>query len=564
MLLTAVPLWSAAAELEIGRRIYEDGVLSSGAPVVGMRKGGAPLSGKVAACANCHRRSGMGGAEGDLRIPPITGKHLFDAGTGKRGKAARAPYTDATLAHAIGRAETGTGAAMSVMMPRYALDESEMGGLIAYLKQLSSQLSPGVGVDVVRFATVIAPGVEPDRRQALADTMRSVVAQENAAIRLGRRYVTADGAMPLGSGRRWTLDVWELQGPPDTWGAQLDAWYRRQPVFALVSGVSNGTWEPVHDFCERERVPCWFPSVALPPAPDKAFYPVYFSRGVLLEADVLAKHLRTTSERRPKRVVQVFGDDAVGRGAAHALRQALAGSGIAVEDRLLGTAPDAMKRAVADVNGEDALMFWLRRTELAGLDRLWPKHQTVAYFSSVLGGGERMPLSAAWKGKAQLVYPYDLPETRRANLAKFHEWLRLRGLPLVDEVLQAEAYFALNFLTDTLAEMGDDLYRDYLLECAETMIGRRDVGKVEQDARGRAQFGRGGPGAQAKRPPIVGIDAYAASMPRPVKVAGDRSTVYPRLALGPNQRFASKGGYIVRFADLESDKLVPESGWIVP
>jgi len=102
------------------------------------------------------------------------------------------------------------------------------------------------------------------------------------------------------------------------------------------------------------------------------------------------------------------------------------------------------------------------------------------------------------------------------------------------------------------------------VECAETMIGRRDVGKTEPDARGRAQLGRRSPGAEAKRPRIVGMDAYAASMPPPVKAAVDRSTIYPRLALGPSQRFASKGGYIVRFADLESDKLVPESGWIVP
>jgi len=42
------------------------------------------------------------------------------------------------------------------------------------------------------------------------------------------------------------------------------------------------------------------------------------------------------------------------------------------------------------------------------------------------------------------------------------------------------------------------------------------------------------------------------------------TTIYPHLSLGPGQRFASKGAYIVRFADEKSDKLIAESDWIIP
>ena len=39
---------------------------------------------------------------------------------------------------------------------------------------------------------------------------------------------------------------------------------------------------------------------------------------------------------------------------------------------------------------------------------------------------------------------------------------------------------------------------------------------------------------------------------------------YPRLTLGPGQRFASKGGYIVRFAEPERMRLAADGEWTVP
>jgi hypothetical protein len=39
---------------------------------------------------------------------------------------------------------------------------------------------------------------------------------------------------------------------------------------------------------------------------------------------------------------------------------------------------------------------------------------------------------------------------------------------------------------------------------------------------------------------------------------------YPRLGLAPGQRFASKGGYLVRFAQPAGTQVAPDSGWLVP
>ncbi|HZW25236.1 MAG TPA: c-type cytochrome [Gallionella sp.] len=560
--ILALPAF-AADEVETGRRIYRDGVLPSGAPLHGVRMTGTAVSGAAAACVNCHRPSGMGSVEGDVQVSPINGRFLFaqpddkalatmDPRIGKRMNQVHAPYDDESLGIAIRRGINNSGREMSAIMPRYNLGEPEMKALISYLRQLSGQWSPGVTAETIRFATVIAPDVEPARRKALVDMMRIAFNQKNGSTvtasshSRGRRHMTSAAEFVLGTERKWELDVWELQGPPESWGGQLDEHYRRQPVFALVSGLSNSTWQPVHDFCERERVPCWFPSVALPPA-TQAFYPVYFSRGVALEAGVLAGHLTDKERRRPQRLVQVYRDDDVGRGAAAAMKQALAGSGITVEDRILPDGSPA-RDAIAGVERKDSVMFWLRPADVAALGDLPPP--AGAYFSAMLSGGEQGPFPAAWKERVRLVYPYELPDRRSANLAYFHQWLKLRKLDLVDEPMQSEVFFALNFLTDTVAEMLDNLYRDYLLERAENMINRREGGKAEDQARARDGLR-----------PAANVSGTR-QLVKPAIAPGGGTTIYPRLSLGVGQRFASKGGYIARFAP--DGKLLAETGWIVP
>lgn len=563
----------AADELEIGRRIYQEGVLPSGAPLQGMRMGGATVSGAAAACMNCHRRSGMGAVEGDIQISPINGRFLFaqredkalatmDPRVGKRMNQAHDPYNFQSLDKAIRYGVNNHGREMNAMMPRYALEEPEMKALVAYLGQLSGQWSPGATAETIRFATVITPDVEPEKRGLLVDMMRAAFMQKNAStvtIRQQgrRRHMTSAAEMVLGTERKWQLDIWDLQGSPETWAGQLEEFYRRQPVFALVSGLSNSTWEPVHDFCKREQVPCWLPSVNLPPVEEQAFYPVYFSRGVALEADVLAKHLLADG-KPPRRLVQVYRSDYVGRGAAQAMKQALAGSGVAVEDRVLqGGGADELRRALSGVGDEDNFMFWLLPADLAMLDQAAPAAR--AYFSARLGGGEHMHFPATWKDSARLVYLYELPEKRAANLSYFHQWLKLRKIPLVDEPLQAEIYFALNFLTDTVAEMLDNLHRDYLLERAESMISQREGSKAEAETRDRGML-------RARARSV--IDSQAGEGARVVSAAPsvkqEGTTIYPRLSLGQTQRFASKGGYIARFANAGGDRLVAESDWIVP
>jgi hypothetical protein len=164
-----------------------------------------------------------------------------------------------------------------------------------------------------------------------------------------------------------------------------------------------------------------------------------------------------------------------------------------------------------------------------------------------------------------LIYPYELPENRTKNLDYFHAWLNIGKLPLVDEDMQSEVFFAMNFMTDTLSEMLDNLYRDYLLERAETMLSKREGVKSEQETRDRVALGRAGD--LIRKRGVLTMDESSRIKIQSQQAGMGKSqgtTLYPHLSLGAGQRYASKGAYIVRFANGSGSDLIAESELIVP
>lgn len=549
---------SEHAILAVGQRIYRQGVLSSGQPVQGLAAANVRLSGAQAACATCHRRSGYGASEGPIEVRAITGPALFGqrvaptlpnnltsaGGAAVRpgmsgGDVARATanalraarteqfsgtrqrpsYDDVSLARAIREGVDVTGRAMSPSMPRFALDTVELAALTAYLKTLSVQASPGVTEDSVHFATVIQPGTDPLQRQALIDVLQAYVQDRNRGLRVEVRR-EASGMVRLNrTYRDWVLHVWDLQGASDTWAGQLEAYSAAQPVFAMVSGLGNASWRPIHDFSERFEIPCIFPQVEVPVLDDHDFYTVYLSRGMTLEAQALAKFLLSQSERGP--VTQVYGPDGASATAAAAFRNAwTTGGGTKLVEHVLHEEPDRIFwRQLAQQTPGATLVLWLAPGDLEQAQLLTKEDSKVKsiYLSSNLNANHRTGLAAGDGGRVRLVLAEDLPSSRQARLDVVRRWLTSKGLALSNEKVQMNAYLAATVTGLMMSHNMDTYSREFLLERMEHLLGN----SLE-------------------------------------------TSIYPRLSLGPGQRYASKGAYIVAVAGAQEWQLHPVSDWIVP
>jgi cytochrome c553 len=574
IMMLSTNAFASLNDVEAGRKIYVEGILPSGLPLKGVREG-EEFSGKQAACVACHRPSGMGSVEGDIQVPPITGNYLYRTGnslqatmdprSGKRFNIAHDPYTDAAVNKAVTQGINIGGHEMSVLMPRYTLSSEEMRLLTVYLKQLSQQYSPGVTKDEIHFATVITPDADPERRRILLRVLERGITQKNGSTMLGgkrsgRRHMVTAAELVLGTERKWVLDVWNLQGAPETWQKQLQEFNQKEPVFALLSGLSGTTWQPVHAFCEQNKIPCWLPSVDLPDDSLENNYSLYFQRGVMLEAEVLAKYLEDEPTKMPQRVVQIFRDDALGLGASSALSNAMKTSGAIVENRAFKGDLPSLRKALEGLNSQDAVMLWMNGTDLSLLNAI-PVPKANFFLSGRMSGGEKLVLADQWKMNAKMIYPYELPEKRQINLNYFHSWMRFNQIPIEDEPLQAEAYFALDFMSDTMTEMLDNVYRDYLLERAESMLSRSETSKSEQRDRVRQVMRWSTRVPRIKKPDTV---EASDQKEEPVQTVAKSTTIYPRMSLGVAQRFTSKGAYIVKFDDSIKNKIVPQSDWIVP
>lgn len=527
----ATEAWNGRA----GESIYRGGTLSSGAPLEGVRgSGGLSLKGAGAACVNCHRRSGLGATEGSITIPPIAGGYLFHTREGGPGEHVlsyvegvhgnRASYTEATLARAIREGLDPDGKPLNPLMPRFALNDTDMRALIDYLKTLNSTGAPGVSELLLHFATIITPDADPGARSGMLDVLNHYFADKNSfpfgpSPKMRTSGKTMYSKSMYVANRRWQLHVWQLSGPEATWRAQLKHYLAAEPVLAVISGLGASHWAAVHDFCEQDGVPCLFPNIEVPVVERGDFYSLYLSKGVLLEAELIAKQIgEEGADHAVKTVLQVYRAGDSGEPAARALAKILEGRGIEVRSHVLAAGGPGrdVREALRGAASAGALVLWLRPSDVMALGDASAAPAKV-FLSGQMGGMEGTPLSSGWRERALVTYLFDLPDRRVVRLDYPLGWFSFKHIPVVAEEVQLNTYLACGVLAETLSHMADTIGRDYLVERMQEMLDHRIL-----------------------------------------------TGYYPRLSLASGQTLASKGGYLVKFAGPTGRNIVADGDWTVP
>lgn len=510
------------ADRAAGERLYREGRRADGDPLVAERLQGLVLRGAEAACIHCHRPSGMGGAEGSQAVPPIAGDLLRAPGRSPALALARTPrlapglqrqlpsaatrpgYTPALFERALTQGVGAGGQPLDPLMPRYQLSSEEARQLLAHLDTLAPPAATAPQ-PLLHLATVVSSDLPESLRHESSDLLDACLSERSPA--------EAPAASAAGSSPppRWRLHRWTLGPDPARWAAELADWQRREPVFAVISGLTGpdgrGAWQPIHRFCEAEGLPCVLPLTASVDDALPGRWSLYFSRGVSLEASGTAEWL--TEQAPPggwRRVYQIAAlqDEAAATGAAALRRRLDAGTELlthpADEPR------DRQAAWLAALDARDALILWLGPAELRRLAT-----QPVPASGALLLPGERLALQAdalppAWRAKALLLSAAEPAERALPRLARnAGRWLRQRGLALADTpeglLRQAHSYSACEVTAHALRRLGGRLSRTWFMELLES------------------------------------ADEAAVA------------TAYPRFTLGPGQRHGAQGLGLWRYAD---------------
>ena len=506
-----------ADKVSAGQRLYREGISSSGEAVTGFTHGDIPISASQLACESCHRRSGLGSSEGGKVVPPVTGQALFQDREHEQqapfrsrsmSVGGRPAYELSSLADALRLGGDSGANELDPLMPRYDMSDSDVEALYAYLETLASELPAGVDDSKVHLATIAAKNADESERESMLEILKAFAADKNADTRneSGRsvRGPYFRAYMDV-SYRKWDLHVWELEGPSETWFEQLEALYEEQPVFAFVSGIGEGSWRPVHDFCAVQEVPCIFP-ITDRPVLDEDFYSIYLNGGVYREAKAVAEHLYDKLSEEPALVLQVYRAGSAGEAMAGAFLKAAEDSSATIEAvRVAGSAapPSAnFWETLYRERGPGIVLAWLGPDDLKNLGSgagVGPATPSLVILSDTLSGDGAYSVTGPIRQQVRVVSLLELPERRERGLLRLRTWVKPRGIEINHPRVQADAFLAATLAGSAVKHMRRNFSREYMIEIVEH-----------------------------------GLDNSVFR------------SVYPQLTLGPNQRLASKSAYILR------------------
>lgn len=508
-----------------GRSLYMTGLSRDGSTTIAISQGQS-LPGKLFACVNCHRHSGLGTSEGGYQIPDITAPTLFAPieirqrelyATRTEGFYTRPAYTRETLGKAITEGIGASGKPFSTIMPRYLLTSDQTDALINYLSSLNYSQPPGVGKENLQLATIITDSTESAKNEALLTTLNQYFKEKNAQTRHEARrvkYSPWHKDWQYDNYRTWQLNVWKLKGDPATWLTQLQQYYDANPVFAVVGGTSDKSWQPIDDFCEAQKLPCLFPDTDLPSRKPSHFN-LYFSAGMNLETRRVIHYLKKNPQYT--NITQVVGADFRSRYAASDIEQRAAALTPPISTSTINLA-DIIESPLRTPENETKTLhlLWLTNDELQSAAFNFTHPTSPLLLSSTLLQRQFDQIPERIKQQSWLIHPYSLPSETSHNI-RSRAWLNARGIKTPYPKLQSNAYLSLSILTEAMMHIRSNFSQDYLIERIEHMLEN-----------------------------------------------SPETSVYPRLSLAPGQRFAAKGSYLIPLEKITSSSIQGRPYWAVP
>jgi len=534
---------SKAEIVKLGERMYREGILPSGKVMDAFIRGDVAVDSTAFSCSSCHLRAGLGSVEGGVVTPPTTATKLYqpyrrppslDDIPDRDGRiiyaktvVERPAYTRETLATALRYGTDPSGQVFNDVMPRYPLSDQDISILIRYLEYLSAEPSPGASSSEFRFATIISDDVSPEERQALLQPLQAIIAQKNQQLTLYNEFKkfgyvpTADMKYAF---RQASLDIWELKGPPVTWQSQLAAYNSRTPVFAVLGGISNGDWRPVHDFCESERLPCLFPITSFPAISETGWYTYYFDKGFAQEGEGAARYLhRLESLPAAAKILQIVQDSPIGKALAAGFQGMWAELGNPPVTTIIMTAEQLRNQAelvkLLKKQQPAALLLWSDAELLPRLPELIARldSKVPVFVSSGSLGKKTATIPEVVRNRVFITWPYRLtpyvgPKTGgiQASAPIFSSSRDFGDRRIASRTLSALQQATLS----GLSQLQDSLQRDNLL----------DIMSMQMD--------------------LVVKD-------------------YERLSFGPGQRYVSKGCYIIQLGAGADPPLLQRSEWVI-
>jgi ABC-type branched-subunit amino acid transport system substrate-binding protein len=454
---SAAVVWPSAAprsspeEVRRGRALFQRGVTASGEPLRALLgEEGVELTGRAAACANCHHSTGRGTQEGGVAAPDITARSLARArpeGTPGR-PAGRPAYDGDSLARAIQHGVDPAGRQLSIAMPHFVLSGQDMSALASYLRVLGEERVPGVSDQALRVGVLLPlSGSRASMGQDVRDVLLAAVEEVNAEGGVYRRKL-------------------ELIIEDESAAGAAQARLLETGVVALLSGGP-----PRDSPAEEEGPPVLMPlPVADTPSGEDVFA---LYAGLDVQARVAMQH-GVEAEPKASHWAVVAPEDAAGRQwLAGAHTEALRREGVTLQEHLYSADARALEAVAAALlrDPPSAILFGGTLSELqalvASLGSSVPR--TAIYAPLMVGGPVGLSTAPEVARRVRFVSPVPLEAALHSRSPEFLAFLQRHSLPERHRLAQVSAYVSIKLLVEGLKRAGSGVTRSGLVAAWESM-----------------------------------------------------------------------------------------------